>query len=266
MITILAKSNMAHQVEHANAMAMGLNKHNQMVCIQEPGGHLSGMVICWGWAVGEFYRDLGCEVLVMERGYIGDRQKYTSLGWNGLNGRARFPSYFDGTRFIDFENLYKPFKTAGSYAIIMGQVSGDMSLKGVNIWDWYKNTASQLMALGMPVMFRPHPVSVQYGESTKIDGATTMFCALQDALAQAAVVVTYNSNSGVDSMLAGKPTIAIDKGSMAFPICEHDLIIQKAEPTFRREWLERISWCQWTLQEISNGTAWEHVKEVKKLQ
>jgi len=74
---------------------------------------------------------MGRDVLVMERGYIGDRTHWTSLGWNGLNGRARVPlaPADGGARFErNYSRLMHPYNPAGHYALIIGQVPGDASL------------------------------------------------------------------------------------------------------------------------------------------
>ena len=77
--------------------------------------------------------------LVMERAYIGDRFTWTSLGFDGLNGRAKFPQINDGgARWKKHFALYlKPWKTyLPKLAVIMGQVRGDASLNGISIVDW----------------------------------------------------------------------------------------------------------------------------------
>jgi hypothetical protein len=66
--------------------------------------------------------------LVMERAYVADRFTWTSLGFDGLNGRAKFPQINDGgARWRKhFWPFLKPWKTQLSKtAVIMGQVRGD---------------------------------------------------------------------------------------------------------------------------------------------
>lgn len=84
----------AHQGECKRALAEGLRRHG----ISDLG---QNVVVCWGWHTGRGYRAQGRDVLVFERGYIGDRFKWTSIAWNGLNGRGTFPDYPDdgGARF-----------------------------------------------------------------------------------------------------------------------------------------------------------------------
>ncbi len=55
------------------------------------------------------------------------------------------------------------------------------------------------------------------------------------ALAGARAVITFNSNTGVEAVLAGKPTVAIDEGSMAWPVTAHEIIDYPKEPN-------RLTW------------------------
>jgi hypothetical protein len=79
---------------------------------------------------------------------------------------------------------------------------------------------------------------------------------LAEALAGAAFAVTWNSNSGVDAAMAGVPVVAMDEGSMAWPVAAHDLGAVPRLPE-RRPWAAQLAWCQWRPEEIADGTAWE---------
>jgi hypothetical protein len=76
---------------------------------------------------------------------------------------------------------------------------------------------------------------------------------LQDALARAAVVVTWNSNTGVDALLAGKPVVALGEGAMAAPLAARELG-GRCDPD-REAWAHALAWKQWTLDEIRSGDA-----------
>lgn len=72
---------------------------------------------------------------------------------------------------------------------------------------------------GLPVRFRPHPMEQRRrGFLRQVHGCETDRGPLADSLAGATVVVTWNSNTGVDALLAGKPTVAMGEGSMAAPV------------------------------------------------
>lgn len=263
-LTIYAAS-APHQSGHAKALAEGLAVHGIRSSIMRP--HLWQRrqvkhVACWGWRIGKALRAMGHEVLVMERGYIGDRFAWTSLGWNGLNGRATFYPRDDERRFADnFAPLLQAWKEGGEYVLLIGQVPGDASLGGMDLTRWYQeNARAAHKAYGLPVWFRPHPIAAQRGIKVQLAGiAHVDRGTLADALAKAAVVVTFNSNTAVESVLAGVPTVTLDMGSMARPVSSTAISGSLWKPD-RTVWANRLAWCQWTMDEIKSGAAWEVVR------
>lgn len=253
--------------DHANAMAMGLKAHGYEAKIVAKGTEPHpdcDFLVCWGWREGKRLRDLGYNVLVMERGYLGDRYYWTSLGWNGLNGRAVWNAPADkGERFRTYHgHLLRPWRTDRSgYALIIGQVRGDAALGDVVIARWYPEAAKAMRDRGFGVYFRPHPEAVRRGIVGNVLPSIQLRGSLDDALAGAACVVTYNSNAGVDAALAGIPVIACDEGSMALPVAARGLHADLMTPD-RDDWCTRLAWRQWTIDEISSGIAWDHVKQV----
>jgi hypothetical protein len=218
--------------------------------------------VSWGWRVGSRVKEkTGVPVLVMERGYIGDRMKvWTSLGWDGLNGHARFNEVFESGRFArHFSANLKPWRDNGGYALIMGQVMGDMSLVNVDIVQWYKDTATALWKEGWDIRFRPHPESDKKGhERPRVPFAKVSEGSLDDALSGAGLVVAWNSNSLVDAVMAGVPIYAGDCGSMVYDLASRDF--NPVKPS-REKRLNEIANVQWTIEEIKSGKAWEIVRE-----
>jgi hypothetical protein len=230
-----------HQGAHAEALRAGLARHGVK---RDPR-----FVAVWGWRTGQAYRKAGREVLVLERGYLGDRFAWTSIGWNGLNGRAEFPGYPDdgGARFRALGIPLRPLRPAGDYALIVGQVPGDAALQGRDLGPWYAAQAAR--AWGVPCRFRPHPLAARRGPVHTVANAPRLDGDLAESLARAAIVVTFNSNVGVDAMLAGKPVTCDDPGSM----------IHGVAPADREAWAHRLAWRQWSLDEIRSGAALEGV-------
>ena len=268
MKVAIVASDMPHHTVHAEAMAQGLGRHGIASTVYPD--HLipdEEIVACWGWRLGERLRAMGKDVLLMERGFI-DRMNYCSLGWNGLNNRAQrrwLP--INGCRFENlFGRMLRPWSADGDYALIIGQVAGDMAIKGVHIADWYAEAARQaLKRFALPVKFRPHPMAIAFGQREHVNGAETLYGDLQPALERAMVVITYNSNAGVDAVLAGRPTLSFDAGSMAWPVTAHEFVIPGDEPD-RATWAEQIAWSQFSVPEIASGDAWELVKDSRSLQ
>lgn len=260
-IAIIATSS-GYQQEHAEAFAAGLRANGDEPLLTRVGYANCDAVVCWGWRRGRNVNAQGKDALILERGYLGDRSKWTSMGWNGLNGRAdfRLPAVCDPSRFERlFGHTMKPWKNGGDYVLIMGQKPGDMSLGGLCLTPWYKETAQALREIhGLPVFLRPHPVALKQGKWVSPPGVEIMDGTLEDALEGAALCVTWNSNSATEAVMAGVPTIVMDIGAPAYPVTGHKLT-EIVRPD-RRIWAERLAWCQWSLDEIATGEPWARLR------
>lgn len=254
--TVLASARSPHQIAHQAALVQGFRALGIPATTSSGTNSRTKFVACWGWRSGRVLRAKGFEVLVLERGYLGNRFEWTSLAWNGLNGNGKFaPTPNDGgLRFRENFKPLKPWNPQGSYILIMGQVPGDASLRGKDMMPWYAATAKEAAEhYNLPVFFRPHPEALKKGFRQIVKGTNRSRCGLDEAIAGAALVITYNSNSGVDSVLAGKPTLAMDQGSMAWPVTAHTI---GAIVTPEREaWAHELAWRQWKLDEIKSGKA-----------
>lgn len=250
LFTVIANPTAKHQVAHQTALAQGLNAHGIDVMLSTRGANTE-CVACWGWHKGKKLHAAGHQVLVMERGYLGDRFAWTSLAWNGLNGRGQFPAEnADPARFHEHFQM-QPWKQGGDYVLILGQVPRDASLQGRNLMPWYETAARRCSEIHkLPVLFRPHPLA--RGQQV-VKGAGLSSGTLDEALAEAALAVTYNSNSGVDAVIAGVPTIAADPGSMAWSVTGRK--IHEIVRPDRERWASALAWKQWRLEEIISGAA-----------
>ncbi len=245
--------------QHVLAAAEGLKRHGLKPTMLQVGNpQPCDLAVCWGVRKKPEIQS-GRRALILERGYVGDRLgKWTSCGFDGLNGRADFRNADVPTDRWDrllAEHMEPWFDGGGDYVLVMGQVAGDAALAGVDIDRWAVQVMRQIQGRGLPVRFRPHPLGIN-GRTSAFPQATGT---LQEALAGARWVVTYNSNSGVDSVLAGVPTVAVDRGSMAWAVTGR--IPHEEPPTpDRTRWAAEIAYTQWTLAEIRNGDAWAHLR------
>lgn len=211
----------------------------------------------------------GVDVCILERGYVGCRFTHSSVSFGGgLNGRGEFrligsrPTLerFDrlGVKMSPWAGNGGPVYSSGFgfYALIMGQVSGDASIKAVDIDAWYRQTREQLAAAGWSmVSFRAHPGGKPWIERPL--SRRTGQSSLADDLAGAGLVVTYNSNSAVDAVIAGRPTVAMDRGSMAWEVTGRT--VNDIVTPDRTEWAARLAWKQWTIEEFQSGFCAEMV-------
>jgi hypothetical protein len=223
------------------------------------------LAVCWGVhheAIFAGQRTHGGRVLVMERAYLGDRTHWVSMGYDGLNGRAQFytedvPS---DRAAAHWSHALRPWRDGGHYALLLGQVPGDAAVRGLQLEAWVRDIARALVARGYLVVFRPHPQARQTIHAPALLVQARRDRSLDEELAEAAVAVTWNSNAGVDAVLAGVPTVALDEGSMAWPVTSHAIQADPVRPD-RRRWLERLAYCQWTPDEIAHGDAWAHLRQ-----
>lgn len=263
---IVARPASRHQQAWGGAFADGLRRHGWTVNISDQAVR-ADLLVLWGVRnrpaiEGQLKR--GGQVCILERGYLGDRFAWSSVSFGGqLNGRADFRGVRnDPARFErHFGHLMQPWQRKEGYALLIGQVPGDMSLAVVNgsLDGWYADTAAVLAAKGYEVRFRPHPVAVQRGKRfVTPTGAKLIGGTLDEALSSASLVVTFNSNTAVESVLAGVPTIAMDRGSMAWPVTTHFLETEPQMPD-RETWAAELAWKQWTLDEMASGECWDHV-------
>ena len=260
MIDIIPQSANAPTAEVGQAFAKGLQAHGvQCRFTAEP---TSEYVAGWGWRRLMPYYKQGRQCIVLERGYIGNRSKWFSIGWNGLNGRADFLNKdVPDDRWLDkFEPMLHAWREGGDYILLCGQVPGDMSLQGKDINSTYPKIAETLQRFyKMPVVYRPHPEAVKKGKGyAELRGfETSRHERIEDAIDQAALVWSYNSNSGVDAVMRGCPTAALDHGSMAWEVATRG--IGAASRPCRNDWGRKMAYTQWTVEEIAAGVAWEHI-------
>lgn len=260
MKVVIYSRNVGHQLTHAEAFRDGLRRHDVRAEITLSDQIMpADLAVFWGHrrkAIIDHQKRKNRRYLVMERGYVGDRFQWTSLGYDGLNGRADFcNAEVSGDRWDrHFAHLMRPWNRRDGYVLIMGQVRGDAALANVDFPQWVRTTIGHLKALGHDVRFRPHPKDMGQRYDVPVQAGT-----LHEAMAGAAFVVTWSSNSGVDAVLNGVPVVAMDRGSMAWDVAAHGLESAGITPD-RTRWAHRLAWCQWRISEIQAGSAWEHLK------
>jgi hypothetical protein len=229
----------------------------------EPAVPDADLAVIWSWkakAVIDAFRTAGRPVLVMEQGYIYPRYQWCSLAVNGLNGRGAAPTATDGGERWNrlFADHLKPWReTDKGYSLVIGQVPGDASLDGADIAAWVNTQVAGLLDLGHEVVFRPHPRAPLPCPK----GATLSTSSLTEDLAGAGRVVCFNSTTTVEAILAGVPTVITDPGSVAYRMGSHDIRDPLVRPD-RTQWCHDLAWRHWSLEELADGTAWRHLRQI----
>jgi len=199
----------------------------------------------------------GIPLLTVNRCFFGSRHDMVAIGWKGFNGDADFSlqPFMPDDRWLKHGFQMPEWQEEkDGYVLICGEFR-DMS-------NWYRSLDKELQ--GMNVRFRPHPFT------NKIPAAWERAPGkLQDdietALEGARVCITYDSIAGCDAVLAGVPSVAYGRKSMARPVsCSSwkEYLAGKALPK-RLPWASRLAYCQWDHEEIENGDFWTHLSSGK---
>ena len=264
---LIAIKDALHQREAASCLREGLNRHGiEVETLPFNSFGRCDFVAIWGWRQKltiEAALDVGVPILVMERGHLQPRAKWISLGWGGLAGRGIYPGCCDGgERFeTQFGHLMAPWKVkVGKTALVLGQISGDPSLRGMDPKAWAMERVTELTALGYErIIYRQHPSVREKGHTWRPKGAERSQATLAEDFDQAAIAISFSSTAGIEAVLSGTPHVAFDEGSMAWPVSAHRDASLVVRPR-RKAWAHALAWTQWRADEIRSGMAWEALK------
>ena len=203
----------------------------------------------------------GLDTVIVETGYVnrgaGPSHHY-AVGLNGLNGRADFRNEDSPPdRALEFAHKLKPWRTDGEHILVCGQVPWDASVDHIDFVEWTHSTVSSLKAMTKrPIVYRPHPLARTYAPW---GSELSRNYWLEDDLNGCWCVVTFNSNSGVEAILAGIPTVAMDEGSMIMPVASSLGQVEAPWTPSREQWFNDLCYAQWTPTEMQKGFTWNHL-------
>ena len=202
------------------------------------------------------------KLIIIERGYIF-RDEYFSVGLGHFNGRADFKNLrSDDARWTQIASkLDSRHIPLGENVLICGQVPHDASVEHIDFQEWVFQTCQRIYDITQrPIVFRPHPLS-----KTKIRVPSYINISnqsIENDLKDCGIVVTFNSNLGVDATLMRRPVYAFDKGSMVKNLSHNnidDIDIVKFPQLEFQQWCNNICYTQWNLKEISQGLPHKHL-------
>lgn len=222
--------------------------------------NLDDIIVVWGVVNAKRWQKKGyTNVLIFERGYLGDRIEWLSLGWDDLNGKSNFYNqYVPETRWDKYwKSSMRSWKDSGDVVLVAGQVLRDQSLSDCfNYNEWLNNTIKSLKDRGHKVIFRPHPLETSYEiEDVEISSYTDF---LKDLL-RAKCLVTWSSTSSVAAAYNGIPSVTFSEYAMTKEVSSHSLDVLDFKPD-RNNWGRKLAYCQWNFDELTSGEAWYHVK------
>ena len=156
---------------------------------------------------------------------------------------------------------------------IILQLPGDASLNGIDISDWALNCVKEIRKIEtnrhikirksqIPREYSEELINIKekYGNLEIYDGTKdNIINELSDTWAS----VTYSSGFAVDSILYGVPSITMSPSSFGYSISSNSINdLSNLKMQNRNQWINNLSYCQWSHEEIEDGLPWNHLKEV----
>lgn len=197
-------------------------------------------------------------------GFMRDDGKFHPEGFEADGSRWRMIREEQGLELLLWDHCPQ-----GPILVCM-QKPSDASLRGLDIAKWTKSVILKIFyATARQVVVRPHPLDKSRA-SLDLDGLTgcswSKEPALENDLKKAYAVVTYTSLSAIESVMAGVPTFCLSDANHAWDVSLKDdlsqLELDDVSPFFieRQRWLNALSWGQWKLSELREGTPWRRLK------
>jgi hypothetical protein len=168
-------------------------------------------------------------------------------------------------RLKSFGVSIQPWRKGGQNVLVAG-------MSGKAAWSWGMPAESferdiivrlRRIATKRPIIYKAKP---SFAAAKKIEGAQFNHkTPINDLLKDAHCVVTYHSNVGVDALVAGVPVFA-DRGAaskLALPTALLDTRLELPWfPEGREQWAANLAYCQWSVQEMADGSCWKHMRSV----
>ena len=205
----------------------------------------------------------------------GNTKTYLRYSFDGVFPTTGF--YFDKdidpSRWQKISNdlkiSLKPWKTQGNYILICLQRHGGWSMRGLSSIDWLNQTILKIKQhTNRHIVVRTHPGDKKIKQILKINHPNVSLSTkerLIDDLRDAWATVVYNSSPSVASLIEGVPAFLTDpqpQHSQTFGIANTDLSkLENPDKPDRQAWIERLSMCHWTFDELKSGEAWRFFRK-----
>lgn len=193
--------------------------------------------------------------LFMDSGYtnfLEDGKVWHRLVQNHIHN-DRFIGKFNNKRMHVFKSLPMSWRTDGATIIVIEPSTIQCTLFDIDIehWrNWVKNRLQRYLTRDKQIVFREKV-------DKKIRESFYQHVQNEDVYC----VVHYNSNAAIEALWAGVPVITLGKHiSSLVSATSLDQINNLLRPDLD-SWLKRLSYSQYTVEEITNGTARKILEE-----
>ena len=213
-------------------------------------------------------------IIVLEVGGIKRNQTW-KIGINGVNREADFANQeYDSERWKKFNIALAPWKQTGSNIIICGQHHHSHQWRNnPPMANWFKNQINEIRKhTDKPIIIRPHPrnaigrLNIKEWTDVKIGMPVRDFKTYDDTdfqtlLKSAWTVVNYSSNPAMQAVFAGIP-VFVSEASLSYDVGNSTLSnINNPNMPDRQDWVNKLAYTEWWIDEIKQGTPWKRIKK-----
>jgi len=212
-------------------------------------------------------------VVVMEVGGL-KRNVTWKMGINGINRDADFANQtFDNKRWPLFNIEMKPWKQTGNVIVICGQHdNSNQWKKNPRMTNWIEQQIQEIRKYSQkPILIRPHPRNNFDFDEKKYphvrikkpqrDWSTYDDTDFKKVLKSTWAVVNHSSNPAIESVINGIP-VFVSESSLCYDVGNASLTdIEKPAMPARQTWANKLSYTEWTTQEIRDGLPWARIRE-----
>ena len=163
----------------------------------------------------------------------------------------------DSTKLEYYYNLLKPWEDQKfNVAFIIGQVPGDASLRGTNIFDWIRKVYLLIKKYYRKIIIRTPQINYNLYliELANLDGIELQIGTFQnkrESLIYGDAFFTYSSTFSLESISIGKCTYTDSSDNFASDYCPSSSDVIFPYPYFERELLfEKIANCEFSIDDI----------------
>lgn len=263
------------QAMMAGIKKCGLDKVDQLLDSDYHGKPSADIALFYGAAgklkqVMQDYIKAGKKALYMDLGYFGRHHGGRRHGFHKIvvNGRHPTPYYrklvHHKARFDFFNIKVRPWQKSKDGAVLIAGISHKGSrFEGYEPLSWERNAIKRIRAVtDRPIIYRPKP-TCPHAAPLDIPGIgySRPGESLDIVLAKSACVVSHHSNTNIDAILRGIPSlthegVAVDQSQTDFSKIE-DFVMRDD----REQWARDIAWTQWNVAEMYEGAPWRYLKD-----
>lgn len=239
MICIHTNIHLPHQVEFAEYLLSGFKKHNQDAIITTSIEQEADIHVVLGPHYAKKHWLGHPNTILLDRAYWGDPIN-VSLGWMNEKGGRNFQKACPGDRP---KPTLQPWKNGNRYLFLMDYCDSKQDFVALQ-----SHIAEQS---GEAVKIRLHPVACNADQGP-----------LERDLERYDIAVGRRTTALVDAAIAGLAVVCVDDQNIVWDVSSHSY----EAPLFkgdRAQWLNNVSYANWSGEEIASGEAWEYLCQLR---